>query len=239
MSPDLGRFLQPDPIGFKGDASNLYRYCGNDWANRTDPMGLDDIPISRELLSLIRDASVNSINESAKRQDGRGRGQIVEHKVDSKGHQVSKPELQNKYYPSTAVDKPSEKFNKTHTGYAHHYVLQEGPYKADPGNKIDGIGHGHQDVTGKPQKAEPKFSDDDRNTARGGQGFDGIPVGRIDESVKGTLHLLVPQTDHTEPKEKIYDAKTLEEKPAPDPHKVLFVDLAADPFSSNGQLKKQ
>jgi RHS repeat-associated protein len=25
MSPDLGRFLQPDPIGFKGDASNLYR----------------------------------------------------------------------------------------------------------------------------------------------------------------------------------------------------------------------
>src|SRR5213594_1317008 len=40
MSPDLGRFLQPDPIGFKGDASNLYRYCGNAWANRTDPTGL-------------------------------------------------------------------------------------------------------------------------------------------------------------------------------------------------------
>lgn len=43
MSPELGRFLQPDPIGFKGDASNLYRYCGNDWANKTDPMGLDPI----------------------------------------------------------------------------------------------------------------------------------------------------------------------------------------------------
>ena len=41
MSPDLGRFLQPDPIGFKGDASNLYRYCGNDWANRSDLSGLD------------------------------------------------------------------------------------------------------------------------------------------------------------------------------------------------------
>ncbi len=41
MSPDLGRFLQPDPIGFKGDATNLYRYCGNDWANRSDPMGLE------------------------------------------------------------------------------------------------------------------------------------------------------------------------------------------------------
>ncbi|MDQ2947624.1 MAG: RHS repeat-associated core domain-containing protein, partial [Acidobacteriota bacterium] len=42
MSPDLGRFLQPDPIGFKGDSSNLYRYCGNDWANRSDPTGLED-----------------------------------------------------------------------------------------------------------------------------------------------------------------------------------------------------
>ena len=43
MSPDLGRFIQPDPIGFKGDASNLYRYCGNDWANRSDPMGLESV----------------------------------------------------------------------------------------------------------------------------------------------------------------------------------------------------
>src|ERR1700682_195806 len=45
MSPDLGRFLQPDPIGFKGDGSNLYRYCGNDWANRIDPMGLSDVSL--------------------------------------------------------------------------------------------------------------------------------------------------------------------------------------------------
>jgi RHS repeat-associated protein len=38
--PGLGRFLQPDPIGFKGDAGNLYRYCGNDPVDRGDPMGL-------------------------------------------------------------------------------------------------------------------------------------------------------------------------------------------------------
>jgi RHS repeat-associated protein len=38
--PGLGRFLQPDPIGFKGDAGNLYRYCGNDPVDRSDPMGL-------------------------------------------------------------------------------------------------------------------------------------------------------------------------------------------------------
>ena len=41
-SPELGRFLQTDPIGFKGDASNLYRYCHNDPENRSDPMGLVD-----------------------------------------------------------------------------------------------------------------------------------------------------------------------------------------------------
>jgi RHS repeat-associated protein len=39
-SPDLGRFLQPDPIGFRGDRSNLYRYCGNSPVTRWDPFGL-------------------------------------------------------------------------------------------------------------------------------------------------------------------------------------------------------
>jgi RHS repeat-associated protein len=38
-SPDLGRFLQPDPIGFEGDATNLYRYCGNDPVARSDATG--------------------------------------------------------------------------------------------------------------------------------------------------------------------------------------------------------
>ena len=39
-SPDLGRFLQPDPIDFDGDATNLYRYCGNNPVNLMDPSGL-------------------------------------------------------------------------------------------------------------------------------------------------------------------------------------------------------
>jgi RHS repeat-associated protein len=38
--PSLGRFIQPDPIGFKGDSGNLYRYCGNDAVDRSDPTGL-------------------------------------------------------------------------------------------------------------------------------------------------------------------------------------------------------
>jgi RHS repeat-associated protein len=39
-SPDIGRFLQPDPIGFRGDRTNLYRYCRNNPITRSDPSGL-------------------------------------------------------------------------------------------------------------------------------------------------------------------------------------------------------
>ncbi len=39
-SPDIGRFLQADPIGFGGDPTNLYRYCGNNPVNYVDPLGL-------------------------------------------------------------------------------------------------------------------------------------------------------------------------------------------------------
>jgi RHS repeat-associated protein len=38
--PVMGVFLQPDPIGFKGDAANIYRFCNNNAVNRTDPTGL-------------------------------------------------------------------------------------------------------------------------------------------------------------------------------------------------------
>src|SRR5262245_36182527 len=41
-SPDIGRFLQPDPIRFRGDRTNLYRYCGNNPVTRWDPFGWDD-----------------------------------------------------------------------------------------------------------------------------------------------------------------------------------------------------
>lgn len=39
-SPDIGRFLQSDPIDFEGDATNIYRYCGNNPLARFDFEGL-------------------------------------------------------------------------------------------------------------------------------------------------------------------------------------------------------
>lgn len=38
--PGLNRFMQPDPIGFAGDASNIYRFVGNNAVNHSDPSGL-------------------------------------------------------------------------------------------------------------------------------------------------------------------------------------------------------
>jgi RHS repeat-associated protein len=38
--PDLGRFLQPDPLGFASGDPNLYRYCVNNPVILSDPLGL-------------------------------------------------------------------------------------------------------------------------------------------------------------------------------------------------------
>ena len=43
-SPDIGRFIQPDPAGHDG-GDNLYRYCRNNPLKNTDPMGMSDGPI--------------------------------------------------------------------------------------------------------------------------------------------------------------------------------------------------
>lgn len=47
--PNLGRFLQSDPIGFGGGDANLYRYCGNDPVNRSDPSGLQVTALMEEI----------------------------------------------------------------------------------------------------------------------------------------------------------------------------------------------
>ena len=42
-APNLGRFLQTDPIGYN-DSMNLYQYCGNNAVKSIDPYGLKIVP---------------------------------------------------------------------------------------------------------------------------------------------------------------------------------------------------
>jgi RHS repeat-associated protein len=44
--PELGRFLQTDPIGFDAGDMNLFRYCGDDSVDGSDPTGLLDTSAS-------------------------------------------------------------------------------------------------------------------------------------------------------------------------------------------------
>ncbi len=46
-SPELGRLVQPDPIGFEAGDANLYRYVGNSPPRFVDPSGLDFIVFDR------------------------------------------------------------------------------------------------------------------------------------------------------------------------------------------------
>ena len=59
-SPDAGRFLQPDPLGYF-DGMNLYAYCGNNPLNWIEPWGLcktDELEkdIRNELQDIVNDA---------------------------------------------------------------------------------------------------------------------------------------------------------------------------------------
>jgi RHS repeat-associated protein len=70
-SPAWGRFLQPDPIGFGGDSASLYRYCGNNPVNGSDPSGLgggveghlpDEDPSTQEILTGKKDKDIFASN---------------------------------------------------------------------------------------------------------------------------------------------------------------------------------
>ncbi|MBU4461140.1 MAG: hypothetical protein KJ579_11270 [Verrucomicrobia bacterium] len=75
-SPHLGRWLQPDPIGFGAGDVNWYRYCGGGPAGFIDPMGLltmDDLKaLPAEIKQVMKQALQDTINDPQRRERAGG-----------------------------------------------------------------------------------------------------------------------------------------------------------------------
>jgi RHS repeat-associated protein len=185
MSPDLGRFLQPDPIGFKGDGSNLYRYCGNDWANRTDPMGLTDIYVDPEWDRLARIGGGISLSQGS--TDGKTRMIIVE--ISRESHKARlKPQSAIAGEAKTTSRREADgSLARTGSGFTTNRTESAKP---SPGYDSIGPTHGHLTQSGKPYPDSPDWSKPDRATARTGQ-----IVWKINEDKPGELRRLTPQKE--------------------------------------------
>jgi RHS repeat-associated protein len=177
--PELGRFLQPDPKEFGAGDYNLYRYCHNDPVNKSDPTGLVDQDIDKDLDKKGAEASSNSLTEAKK--DSIGRSQAVQEKDGQRslGSKFGKgePEVQQKMV----------------NGRLQPITTQKEKAPVDPGHKPVAVGHAHMDVTGK---ANPNFTEADYHTATGSATELGIPVYKVNESNPSQILRLTPQVDY-------------------------------------------
>jgi uncharacterized protein RhaS with RHS repeats len=60
--PELGRFLQTDPIGFDAGDMNPFRYCGDDPVDKSDPTGLIMVDVTWSKQMWMQGGSQRSFN---------------------------------------------------------------------------------------------------------------------------------------------------------------------------------
>jgi len=161
--PGLGRFMQPDPIGFKGDSGNLYRYCGNDPVDRSDPTGLDTF---ENLPDAIRFA----------------RGQVVKLAFGPEAHKEYFKEFHDMKTHGVSIGISShggKKFVTSEPAYGEFKSLGRNPttgreqwYETEKAPKDAFMTlHSHNNKTGA---AVADFSPIDKASARGGKIIDKV-----------------------------------------------------------------
>ncbi len=87
-SPQLGRFLQTDPVGYKADL-DLYAYVGNDPVDRTDPSGNTEVDITVERTSVSAHSTQGTITASNGKQSYSAHSLEPPGKADPKGNGTS------------------------------------------------------------------------------------------------------------------------------------------------------
>lgn len=75
--PTTGRFLQTDPKGFDAGDMNLFRYCGDDPVDLSDPMGLDPMYVPDDVDFHSRAAALETERLSNRSTDGMERNIAV------------------------------------------------------------------------------------------------------------------------------------------------------------------
>jgi hypothetical protein len=159
---------------------NLFRYCGDDPVDRSDPMGLADIAVSSELELYGVMAAINSYRAVHAARDGLGRAQLV----------IARGTHFQLGAKSTAEIKPETPiFGKLSKG-----AYQTESYGASELAGAKAVGHVHTDVTGRPGKTISVFSQDDQITTQRG-----TVVYKINESDPSQVQRLAPQRDGSRP----------------------------------------
>jgi RHS repeat-associated protein len=82
-NPDIGRFLQVDPVGYV-DQINMYAYVGNDPLNNTDPSGMKCVGTGDKSACTIDQINIARSGRKANwvsREDGLKSGKISEKKL--------------------------------------------------------------------------------------------------------------------------------------------------------------
>jgi RHS repeat-associated protein len=131
-SPDIGRFLQGDPIGFSGDATNLYRYCGNNPMKWYDPSGFGNITLPE--LGGAPDIPAPDLFDP---NDFLGDDQLTQELLNG-NIDTSEPLVGSEPVTASEPSTVSETSGEVGSGI----VTDLGPGRADPGGFFTGFGSG-------------------------------------------------------------------------------------------------